>query len=80
MNGLDQVVTVSKSDKELLIEKGVQKEKIKVIYNGITLEQNDEVDPVVAAELLEYKKEDIELLAVLELSAKGKTSNFCLMR
>ena len=70
-----------KSEKEVINRKGVQKEKIKVIYNGITLEQNDEVDPVVAAEVVRvYKKEDIELLAVLELSAKGKTSNFCLMR
>ncbi|WP_331274014.1 glycosyltransferase family 4 protein [Capillibacterium thermochitinicola] len=78
MNGLDQVVTVSKSDKELLIEKGVQKEKIKVIYNGITLEQNDEVDPVVAAELLEYKKRGYRIIGCIGTLCERKNQQLLL--
>lgn len=65
MNGLDQVITVSHSDKQLLIEKGVQKAKIKVIYNGITGEKNDEVDPEVEAELIKYKNKGYKILGCI---------------
>ncbi len=65
MNGLDQVIAVSQSDKRLLIEKGVQKEKIKVIYNGITSEKKDEVDPAVEAELLEYKNKGYKIIGCI---------------
>ena len=61
----DQVITVSHSDKQLLIEKGVQKAKIKVIYNGIAGEENDEVDPQVEAELLEYKNKGYKIIGCI---------------
>lgn len=50
MNGLDKVVSVSKSDKELMVLKGVSENKIFTVYNGIEeninnkiIEANDEI-------------------------------------
>lgn len=35
MNGLDKIISVSKSDKELMISKGIDENKVITIYNGI---------------------------------------------
>lgn len=78
MNGLDQVVTVSHSDKQLLIEKGVQKAKIKVIYNGIAGEENDEVDPQVEAELLEYKNKGYKIIGCIGTLCERKNQQLLL--
>lgn len=79
MNGLDKVVTVSKSDKQLLIEKGVQKEKIRVIYNGIVSEQiNDEVDPTLEYELLKHKKEGYKIIGCIGTLCERKNQELLL--
>lgn len=57
MNGLDNIVTVSKSDQLFLAENGVNQAKLKVIYNGILEPENgDVIDQVLVKELQERKR------------------------
>lgn len=59
MNGLDKVVAVSESEKELIISKGVKDEKIIVIYNGC-----DEATPP-------FDPEDKDVKEIQDLRQKG---------
>lgn len=58
MNGIDLVVPVSKTSKNLLINKGVKKDNIKVIYNGIE-DKNT------------YNENDKDLNAIKQLKEEG---------
>ena len=77
MNGLDQVVYCPRTVTNSYWSKRVQKAKIKVIYNGIAGEENDEVDPQVEAELLEYKNKGYKIIGCIgTLCEKGKPTAF----
>lgn len=73
MNGLDQIITVSKSDKQLLIEKGVKKEKIKVIYNGINEAGEDaNNDLLLVKELQERKRTGYFIIGCIGTVSENK--------
>ncbi len=67
MNGLDRVVPVSFDSKDLLESKGVNPDKMEVIYNGIFEMQEDK-----AAD------EDSDLKELMELKKKGRTIIGCI--
>lgn len=66
MNGIDQVVTVSESDKKLLVQKGVQENKIITIYNGIEKNKNCEIiNDNVISEILDYKRRGYKIVGCI---------------
>lgn len=75
MNGLDKIVSVSKSDNKLMISKGVNESKILTIYNGIednikheAIEAEDEIKKDIIAR----KKEGYTILGCIGSVCKRK--------
>jgi glycosyltransferase involved in cell wall biosynthesis len=79
MNGLDKVVTVSKSDQLLLAEKGVNQAKLKVIYNGILeLENGDVIDQGLVKELQERKRAGYFIIGCIGTVSERKNQQLLL--
>ena len=73
LNLVDKVVTVSNTDKELLISKGVIKSKIDVIYNGIgDIEDINNIDKNIELQLRELKNEGYTIIGCIGSICKRK--------
>lgn len=75
MNGIDKIISVSKSDKELMISKGINENKILTIYNGI--EDKANYDLIAAEDEIEkdttaYKNEGYTVLGCIGSVCKRK--------
>lgn len=73
MNGLDKVVTVSKSDRLILVQKGVNQSKLAVIYNGINQTTDfADTDSLLAKELQERKNEGYYIIGCIGTISEHK--------
>ncbi|WML35468.1 glycosyltransferase family 4 protein [Clostridium sp. OS1-26] len=73
INGLDAVVTVSESDKELMIEKGIYKEKLTTIYNGIENQPKDKsIDKDIVDDIFRYKDLGYKIFGCIGTVCKRK--------
>lgn len=66
INGLDKLIAVSQSDKSLLVNKGVNKDLIDVVYNGI----EDKIGEVycedeVIIDIIQHKKNGYKILGII---------------
>ncbi|GEN36202.1 glycosyltransferase family 4 protein [Aneurinibacillus danicus] len=73
LNGLDKVVSVSKSDKVLMENKGVESNRIITIYNGIDDGEDStfEEDEVIK-EILRYRNEGFKIFGCIGTVCKRK--------
>lgn len=81
MNGIDPVVAVSEDSKRILIEKGVEQNRIQVIYNGIVeqyapeLEGDKELD---LQEVIEWKNSNHMIFGCIGTVCEMKNQAFLL--
>ena len=69
MNSLDHVVVLTKSDKELLVSKGINLSKIKIIQNGIKKEKTKKKMPRKMADFVSQKW-DLKILCIGEIGER----------
>lgn len=75
MNGLDKIVSVSKSDKQFMVLKGVNESKILTIYNGIEdnlKHEAIEVEDEIKKDVIAHKKEGYIILGCIGSVCKRK--------
>lgn len=72
MNSIDKIISVSKSDKELMISKGILKDKITTIYNGIEKENICVVDNELINDIEKYKSKGYIILGSIGSVCKRK--------
>lgn len=78
MNGLDCVVAISKSEKELFIRKGVQSDKIQIVYNGIDTKKPIEVDDNDIKEIRQLIDEGYTIVGCIGTVCKRKNQELLL--
>lgn len=75
LNSVDKIIAVSKSDKELMIKKGVCANKITVIYNGVEDTDFKDTDEDVIEDIKHYRNNGFNILGVIGTVSKRKNQN-----
>ncbi|HOH88559.1 MAG TPA: glycosyltransferase family 4 protein [Bacillota bacterium] len=80
MNGLDAIIASSQSSFDLMCDKGINKEKIGLIYNGIActdISESDKVDDDVR-EMIKLKHEGVKTIGCIGTICKRKNQGLLL--
>lgn len=75
LNSVDKVVAVSESDKNLLIEKGVNHNKIITIYNGVEEKSFDSAESEIINDISEYKSIGFTVFGMIGTISERKNQN-----